>query len=240
MPAIAPAALAPVHSASWAVHESSPRGALDFGQGISAPILFRRIVVNETRNELKRPVKGLSTFLHRTCQWGFWVDPFGHELLGTGSSIGEARRDWELQGHGRFQSLYCKRPFEMTPQEEANWESMEELIDVAAYRTTTPVVAREIGWVRRARPLPKEVEWVSGRKESVPVADMPAPYAGFKPGQWFEAIVARDPVSGRFLKGLHVERIRQVPKLRGKKLEDSWASLPTADLPAATRKWSED
>ena len=54
-----------------------------------------------------------------------------------------------------------------------------------------------MGKVSKVRHAPCEVVWIDGNKEEVSLAAAPAEFAGFALGQWFEAIVERDPGTWR-------------------------------------------
>jgi hypothetical protein len=195
--------------------------------------------VGETTYRLRRPVQGFCVPVEGV-PWEFWVEGFSPLFVGRGAHPESAYGDWRDQVHEAFQELYGKRPFEMTTDERDRWDVLEDLIDVVGYQNETPVRVRQIGQVTQARPLPRQITWVDGAKENnIELALMPGEFAAYKPGQWFEAVVERDPLTWRLRRVLHVQRTPSVNPLSGANLERYWSSLPTtATLPTSTRDWT--
>jgi len=197
------------------------------------------IHVGEAAYRLRRPVRGY--FLRKgdgTCE--FWADGFSPTFVGSGQRADDAYRDWRDRVHETFQDLYGKRPFEMSEDDGRRWSVLDEMIDVVGYRNETPVVVRQIGRVTQARPLPRQVTWVDGSKDSVNFNVMPAEFAGYKAGQYFEADVERDPLNWRLRRVRHVQRIKSVPPMTTAAADGFWESLAgTASLPETSRDWTE-
>ncbi len=166
----------------------------------------------------------------------FIVQELFPEFVGQGRNLNDAFLDWRNKVHCQFQDLYAKRPFEMTQQEKTVWQILGSQIDVTAYRAGTPISIRQIGRVgTHARPHPDTLEWENGRKERVRLDQMPGEFAAYKPGQPFEAIVARDPVDFRLLKVTHIHRIRSLPRMSAEEFSDLLQSIPTTSaLPEAS------
>ena len=192
------------------------------------------LVVGDTTYRLRSRLIG--TFLpgHIGRKGEFIVPEFHSEFVGQGWNITEAFLDWRDRVHCRFQELNAKRPFELTEQERAAWRILESQIDVSTYRKTTPLMIRQIGKVYRARPRPEQIEWEDGHKESVRLDQVPGEFATFKPGQPFEAVVARDPVDFHLVKITHVRRTGLLPLVTADEREVLLQSIPTTtSLPEA-------
>jgi hypothetical protein len=145
----------------------------------------------------------------------------------------------EDQVHEGFQDLYGKRPFEMTREEAQRWDILETMIDVVSYQNETPVVVRQLGQVTQVHRGPRQITWVDGRKEIVGLDVMPPEFARFKPGQPFEAVVERDPVTGQLRRVRYVHRVASLRGLSDSELAKFWNSLPgTSTLPESTMDWS--
>lgn len=223
------------------VHEETvdrwSRAASGFVPGGFVPV--SAILVGEANYRLRQPVRG--HFLRVdgiACE--FWVDGFSPCFVGRGVKTREAYLDWRDQVHETFQELYGKRPFEMTSEERERWHVLEHMIDVVSYRNETPIVVRQIGQVTQARPLPRQITWVDGRKDGVHLDLMPPEFAGYKPGQPFEADVERDPLTWKLRKVRHVQRISTIHPLSATELQKYWKSMPgTNTLPASDRDWTE-
>jgi hypothetical protein len=197
------------------------------------------IQIGETCYRLREPVRGqfLSTN-DFTCE--FWVNGFSPEFIGKGARAHDAYRDWRDQVHEAFQELYGKRPFEMSEEEAARWQIIENVIDVVGYRNETPVVVRQVGHVTKTRPSHRQITWIDDKSESVNLDDWPGEFASYKPGQPFEADVEHDPLTGKMRKVRVVRRIGNIHPLASGELQKFWQSLPTtSSLPVSDRDWTE-
>ena len=201
---------------------------------VSRRYLPKELEVGDTIYPLRSQFVG--TFLpgHIGRPGEFAVPQFLPYFVGKGRNSDEAFVDWRDQLHARFQKLYSKRPFELTEQEAEIWRTLESLIDVPTYRNTTHLMIRQIGKVVRCRPFPEQIEWEDGHKESVRLDQMPGEFATYKPGQPFEAIVARDPSDLRLVKVGHVRRISPLPRPSAAEVEALLREVPTtSSLPVA-------
>jgi hypothetical protein len=170
----------------------------------------------------------------------FWVGGFSPTFIGNGVQALEAYHDWRDRVHEAFQSLYGKAAFELSEEEQQQWRVLENIIDVVGYRNETPVVVRQLGKVVQSRPLPRKIEWIDGKSEIVRLENMPGEFAGYKPGQPFEADVERDPLTWRLLRVRSIRRISTITPMTPAKLQEFWQSLPaTNSLPISDRKWTE-
>jgi len=219
-----------VDQRSWAPSGFIPGGVIPLSE----------IQIGETCYRLRDSIRG--KFLpadEGTCV--FWVKGFSPQFMGKGSRAHDAYRDWRDQVHEAFQELYGKRSFEMTEEELARWQILEDMIDVVGYHNETPIVVRQIGQVMQARPLPRRIKWIDGTTEPINLEDMPGEFARYKPGQPFEADVERDPVTWKIRKVRFVRRIGSVPALAAADLQKFWQGLPaTNSLPTSNRKWTEE
>ncbi len=132
-------------------------------------------------------------------------------------------------------------PFEMTPSETARWAVLEQAIDVDAYSRQKPVVFRQLGKVSKVRHCPSEVLWIDGSTEPISPAVVPAEFAGFALGQWFEALVERDPATWHVRRILNVVATEPLDRMSRGRLERFWESLPTTStLPKSPRDWTAE
>jgi uncharacterized protein len=170
----------------------------------------------------------------------YLVQSFEPLFVGRGSTRARAKADWIEQVHSAFQFVYRKMPFEMTPSESAQWSLLEQAVDVNAYTRQTPAVVRQLGKVLKVRHAPCEVVWLDGSKDAVSLSAAPAEFAGFPLGQWFEALVERDPGTWHLRRILNVARAEPPDRMPREALKRFWASLPTTSaLPKSTRDWTE-
>jgi hypothetical protein len=164
------------------------------------------------------------------------VTPSPLPVAGRGASLEEAWQDWAGQFHVRFQTLLAKRPWEMGAEEKCDWERIERMVDVPAYRRDTPHVVRQIGWLARRRPIPDRIRWEDGRQERVTLEQMPPEFAALHEGDRFEAEVERHSITGRLIRAIVVRRLRALRRTSAD--EKVWSSLPTtAQAPAV--EWDE-
>ena len=127
----------------------------------------------------------------------------------------------------------------MGPDEAQRWEILERMVDVVDYQKVTPSLIRQLGEVTRLHLGPRQIAWVDGGTESITLDLAPPEFAGFKPGQPFEAVVERDPVTGKLRRLRYVQRVASFRRLAARELTEFWNSLPgTETLPESTRDWS--
>jgi len=169
--------------------------------------------------------------------YSFIVDDF-LPIVGKDKTLYDARLDWELQFHKKFQELYTQCEFERADHEMKLWSVFEEIIDIPAYRAATPLSFQVTGKFVDNPAIPKycrEIEWIDGTKDTVDLQDCPRESVMIQPGQYFEATVLRD---------YHDNTIREVCSISPVDYQDSTdeeideflKSLPTSkDLPVSTR-----
>lgn len=188
---------------------------------------------------LRRPL-GVTATTSSPNTWSFEVDEFSPRFVGEGASLAEARSDWERAVHSAFQSLVRLRPFRMSDEQRQDWDLLQRLIDVEHYWKTTPVKLRELGFVSAVRRGPCQVTWLDGMQvEDVTPDQMPREFAGFAGGQWFEAIVERDPGTHTLRRVCYVQPVEPLPEMSEEELKSWYHSLPKADtLPPSDSDWS--
>jgi hypothetical protein len=176
-------------------------------------------------------------------QWVLRMAGLSPTFSGKGKTPAKAEQDFKRQVHVAFQCLYCKRPFQMMKEEFATWTLLQNFIDIAAYIRKTPIDTQEIGTIEWLRGVPHgisaklQIRWLDGRVEYIPLERAPGEFAALRPGQWFEAIVRRDPISLKLLRLLRVERTEPVQPMRENQVNRYWDQLSTtkaltkADLP---------
>lgn len=205
----------------------SAGGASERWFDVSRHPLPPRLEIGETSYPLRTNLVGEFLPGHAGEDGEFIVPEFCPEFVGRGRSLNAALVDWSNQVHYRFQELDSKRPFERTEAEKATWRLLESQIDVFAYRRATPLTIRQIGKIARARPFPDSVKWEDGQQEQVRPDQAPGEFVTYKPGQPFEAIVARDPVNFRLTRILHIQKLRSVPPARPEDVEELRHSIQT-------------
>lgn len=186
--------------------------------------------VGSTRYRFSKAVRIACSWGPR--QWVCWAEELGPAYTGAGRTAPEAQREWGKLIHADFQLLHRKRPFEMDESERNRWSLLASVVDILDYRRTTPIATREIGCVRYARlPYPSRIIWIDGRRDTFSLDQVPAELAGCKPGQCIEAVVERDPASGRLLRIAHIQRISTIHRPTPAAMDQYWKNLPVADLP---------
>jgi hypothetical protein len=164
------------------------------------------------------------------------VTPVVLPIVGSGGGLDEAWRDWAEQFHVRFQTLIAMRPWEMQPDQSEEWERIEQMVNVEAYRRETPYVIRQIGELTRRRPIPNTIRWEDGRQERVALEQMPPEFASLHEGQRFEAEVMRNALTHQLIRAIVVRRL---PPLRTTFADKAvWESLPTTKQ-ATPVDWDE-
>lgn len=201
--------------------------------------IIESIQFGDTVYPLRVPVEGIYSRVSGSSG-EYRVHAFTPYFTGQGETRKDAFHDWIEQVHVAFQILYRKRPFEMTEQELSQWEVLERRIDVGLYESRTPFILREIGHLVAARPDPYKIVWFDNSEDEVALAAMPAEFARFKPGQWFEALVERDRLTGRLRKVRYLHAIDPLEPMSGSEATGFWNDLPTtATLPRSDRDWTK-
>ena len=158
------------------------------------------------------------------------------ELIGKGVTKSEAQQDFMRQFHIRFQSQIGVPQFRRSQEEQSAWRAFETVVDIEKYKAHQPAVSQQIGMLQTKDYNAWSVWWLDGDGvETVDLAVTPPEFAALEVGQWFEALIERDPVS------LSMNRILYVkcrPPLRDLSSKDAAAwlnSLPTGNhLPEAS------
>jgi hypothetical protein len=198
------------------------------GRGDFFDVLRREvgdIRVGSARYRLRSPLLASFYPVIQGPEGRLMVTPALLPIVGSGAGFDEAWRDWAEQFHVRFQTLLAMRPWEMQPDQSEEWERIEQMVNVEAYRRETPYVIRQIGVLTRRRPIPNTIRWEDGRQERVGLEQMPPEFASLHEGQRFEAEVVRNAVTHQLIQAVVVRRL---PPLRTTSEDEAlWASLPT-------------
>ena len=215
--------------------------AMDYSQELPFRRYFETDIARSTLTDIR--VGNTVYPLRHPCEANFipgvgefLVDGFSPVFVGRGATPMKAQRDWATAVHSAFQELQHKRPFEMTPEDTKKWSVLSSRIDVTVYRNRTPVQIRQFGKIERARPYPDKIVWENGSHDVVSLNQIDSPdFITFKPGQPFEAVVARDPITFNLLRILYIQRrssATRLPSCEEAALLDTIGSakkLPAAD-----------
>lgn len=172
--------------------------------------------------------------------WEFAIEQFAPRFVGVGDSISSAKRDCLNRIHGAFQSLVRLRPFRMTEQQRSDWELLVKLIDVDKYWDSVPLTLLEVGFVSEWKADRWVVVWLDGRRaETVTVEQTPPEFAAFQPGQWFEALVEREPRSYALRKLCFVRTTEPLREMSESELRQWLDELPSGEnLPKSGSEWA--
>lgn len=179
------------------------RHARGYHDSDATRLVVDRVSVGGTTYPLRNPVS--ATFVPGPSQ--LVVEGFSPTFVGEGTTRDEAMNDWACKVHSRIQELLVKRPFEMTDADRQDWDLLRRHVDVTVYRNTTPMTIRQFGRVTQSRPYPTQVRWDDGRRELLSLSQVDSPeFVTFPPGQTFEAVVARDPLTSELLRIVHITK----------------------------------
>ena len=196
------------------------------------------IVVGRTRYKFRNIVRGC-LYPTDVGDFEFVLDSLASYVVGRGQSREDAERDWREQVHTLFQRLLKMRPWEMSADEAACWRSLNTLIDVAEYRRTTPIAMRQLGRIRYLTAArPQRIDWAAGGIDHLAFDEAPPEIAGYRAGQWIEAVVDRDPVSGKLLRIHSVEPIPEIRPMGTDEQSRYLEGLPTFRLPESDVDWT--
>ncbi len=172
--------------------------------------------------------------------WEFSFDQFEPRFIGKGDSIAAAHRDFLNQIHSAFQSMVRMRPFQMDNTQSADWQMLESLIDVNRYWDSVPVALLETGVVSGITADGWEIVWLDGeRRELIPIERTHPEFAAFKEGQWFEALVERQPKTYQLQKLRYVRSIEPIRDMSEDEFLQWVDSLPRGDdVPKSGTDWT--
>lgn len=209
------------------------------GYFVGGVLPMTKIEVGETCYYLRDAIYG--EFCNADyCNCEFWAGGFSPTFVGLGENANDAFVDWRDGVHQAFQNIYRKRPFEMSDEDIRHWKVLDGAIDVIRYRNQTPILIRQIGCVKDARNKYRRVTWINKKTEPVALENWPGEFASYKPGQYFEAEVERNPISWKLQKVCSVRLISGIRGMPKKELLSFWNSLPTTNsLPESKRDWTE-
>lgn len=192
-------------------------------------------VCYQLRNPLKAYIAPSSDH-----EWEYSLNRFSPRFVGKGASIAGAQRDFLNTVHSSFQSLVQKRPFEMDDEQKADWEVLEALIDIDQYWDSVPVTLLEIGAVSAETSGGWEIVWLDGeRTELVTIERTPPEFAAFGVGDWFEALVERQPKTYQLRKLRYVRTIDAIRELTADEFRQWVTRLPTGDdVPKSGTDWA--
>jgi len=161
------------------------------------------IKVGETTYKLLSSIDTLVSFDPIGKKWECrnYSEKFNYIGVSEASSE-DAIENFKLQVHVRFQQLYSKRPFEMTEDEYNEWIKLANTIDLLHYKTTNPIVTREVGCI------PYRIKWLTDENYIIDPSKVPGELMSYKTGQWIEAVVKRHPVSYKVLNISSIKKIR--------------------------------
>lgn len=223
------------------INKESPQASISdkvphTGTSMTGKQLVHNIRVGSTSYELIRPVQINFTWIENT--WMCWADELGFTYFGEGETLPESYNNWENLVHVSFQILYHKRPFEMIPEEQKQWNLLISVIDVLHYRQNNPLSVREIGCISFGMyPYPTKIEWITGGSDYFSLSQVPPELAECKSGQWVEAVVKRHPVTNRLLSIEHIQKIKSLFEPSSSLLNSEWESTPRANLPKTKWDW---
>ena len=190
---------------------------------------LREFHVGETCYKLLSPIDAFVNFDSENNQWECIANKFDHKGVSI-ENREAAIDDFKLKIHIRFQQLYAKRPFEMTEEEHVEWVRLANTIDLLHYRTTTPIKTCQIGCISyKNYQYPYRIKWLTDENYIVDPSKVPGELMSYKPGQWVEAIVERQPVSHKVLGISSIKKIRfHIP--RSGEAQKHWDEMEKIEL----------
>ncbi len=162
--------------------------------------------------------------------WAYSVDHFSPRFVGKGDSIAAAQHDFLNMVHAVFQTLVQLRPFQMDDAQKADWETLERTIDIKKYWASVPITLLEVGVVSAVTAEGREIVWLDGeRKELVKIERTPPQFGALTKGQWFEALVERQPETYTLQKLNYVRPISPVREMSNDEFRKWVLSLPSSE-----------
>jgi hypothetical protein len=128
----------------------------------------------------------------------------------------------------------------MNEKQQTDWQLLESVIDLDRYWESVPVTLLEIGVVTKITVDGWEVVWLDGhRHERISVEQTVAEFAAFQAGQWFEALVERQPKTFALRKLRYVRPTDSLREMTEEEFQQWLGSLPSGqDLPKSGSDWT--
>jgi hypothetical protein len=206
----------------------TPVGLEEFG---ATETILGSLKIGNTIYRFLQEISVKSVRNHQTEDWICWSSSLDDSIVGKGDTFSSAENDFRNQLHAVFQKLYRKRPFEMNAQESSLWEKLVNVIDVHHYRTTTPLIVREVGQVSYGMiSRPYQIKWLTGHNYIIDSSRVPDNLMSMRTGQYIDAVVKRDPVTHKVLEIVSVKSISfHLPN--NNEAKRIWEEMPVAQLP---------
>ncbi|MCX7047758.1 MAG: TIGR04255 family protein [Candidatus Sumerlaeota bacterium] len=227
------------YKAPYALHASAPQNDPRYTESycLSDTIYFTEITppfVDAPTYQLKKSMPFVNQFHTSIHKWKFG-NPDVSEYYGEGNTPIEARSNWALEIHSRFQYLLALLPHQMQVEDYSQWRLFENSIDIATYRFETPVRMREVGRFARRRGTIIGIKWDDGRIESINAAvnKVPSDFLGLPPGTLFEAVTLREWQNARLIGITDWERRRPFTEMQLAKARKALPVRSLEQLPSA-------
>ena len=211
---------APGSSPIHRLHEQTRSWLLSTPEG-----LIVGVSVGQARYVLRRGFKPVLRQLDKRLE--FQLERFLPWLVGRGASEVEATREWACRLHSDFQVLKRKRPFERTRDEEDHWRELESTVDVYEYDRQRVSTGEQSGRVVSAGSTYRDVQWIGyADVERIPLELAPPEFAGYVPGEWFDAIVERELPSWQVITILHMQLVPEDAAVPEEEMVETLARSP--------------
>jgi hypothetical protein len=169
--------------------------------------------------------------------WSFCIQSWPEPYSGNGCTSEEAQKDCFNKIHVAFQSLVTLRPFRMNAEQLEAWTFLESVIDVEDYWQQIPLRVWETGTISSTKSSGFEVNWRDGNLTEVVKFEQATPeFARLTRGDWFDALVERNPSSRELKQVLDIRRIEPHPIMSEAEVSKWLEGLPVGQpLPKSTK-----
>jgi hypothetical protein len=209
------------------VQKSSNEITLNLDAMIRIAPLVNRLGIYPLRSS------GVTSFVEeeKDGQIQCYFSKFGFLPVGSGPTVAEAKRSICRKIHFTFQRLVIREYFERSEDDQRTWDELEQVIDLDRYESYRHVLKREVGQLVK---LPNDagiseersgdenwrVKWyISDKEESLSIDQVPVDFARLRPGQWFDALVEREPNTSLLRRIIHTQVRRAPAQLDDKELQ---------------------
>lgn len=239
MPFAAPAALPPVVISRDIRDENHWGRGIEWADGLlyldPTRFEFARFKIGDIRYRSLQPLKANYNPPAFDRSGRVTVQGLSPEIIGRGSSLKEAKRDWQLNLDAEVQRLFGTQEFELTTEDKTLLRKLNQFFDLNELRYSTPIAVRSYGRLLGVRGHKYRVRWVDGTKSTLSRKQIPASMVPFQAGQPFEAVVSRDPRTWNILRIESAFRANGLPAVSEEEAVELFSA--TKDTSVRTLGW---
>lgn len=188
--------------------------------------LVTGLMVGNVLYQWRRPFKGEYRQSSNGCE--YTMQGFAPAIRGKGLTEEEAVESWVGEFHSLFQRLWRHHGTGFKAKEDVKlWSGLKASVDIELYSGSESVTLKQVGCIMGADTLTRSVRWIGDDEdEYVSLGSTPGGFAGYEVGEWFNAIVERDPDTWELVEISHCDVLPREPDLSEEEMEALLTARP--------------